>query len=59
MIIVGSFLPEPFWLVKRYQVYSGVTGAGVVMESIALKIPGQGQEKPGNSAKVNIGYHLH
>jgi len=36
MIIVGSFLPEPFWLVKRYQVYSGVTGAGVVMESIAL-----------------------
>jgi len=39
MIIVGSFLPEPFWLVKRYQVYSGVTGAGVVMESITLIEP--------------------
>jgi len=35
MIIVGSFLPEPL-VGKRHQVYSGLQGAGVVMESITL-----------------------
>ena len=30
--------PEPFWLVWRHQVYSGV-GAGIVMESITLTTP--------------------
>jgi hypothetical protein len=38
MIIVGSFLPD-LLVGERHQVYSGVQGAGVVMESIWSKFP--------------------
>jgi hypothetical protein len=38
MIMSGSFLPEPSWLVWHHQAYSG-RGAGIVMESISLKTP--------------------
>src|SRR5689334_2332329 len=37
MIMSGSFLPEPSWLVWHHQAYSG-RGAGIVMESISAKI---------------------
>jgi len=33
---VGSFLPEPFWLVSATK-FTRVAGAGVVMESIKLR----------------------
>ena len=36
MIIVRLLSPEPFWLAKHHQLYSGV-GADIVMESITLK----------------------
>jgi hypothetical protein len=37
MIIVRLLSPEPFWLAKHHQLYSGV-GADIVMESITLAI---------------------
>src|ERR1700747_1617029 len=37
MIMSGSFLPEPSWLVWHHQAYSG-RGAGIVMESILLRV---------------------